>query len=297
MDMFITVLLDGLVFSGYLFIVSLGLTIIFGVMKLLNFAHGSCYQLGAYTAAFFITKYGVSDAPISYFLLIVAAALVVGIILGVIIERGVLHFLHDRDEVLVVLATFGIFLILEDVTQLLFKGMTFYAFAPAAALGTTEIGGLLRDNYSLSLIAVALGLAAVCWIGFSRTKWGKLLQVVIYNREISLAMGIDVARVSLVTFSLGCVLGALGGSYVSPLISVAPGLGAEVVVLSFAVVVIGGMGSIPGALIGALAVGMSRAIATHTMQEMDLVLVYAVMVAVLIFRPEGLFPPLKARRI
>ena len=135
------------------------------------------------------------------------------------------------------------------------------------------------------------------WLGLAKTKWGKLLTAVIYDRELSITMGINVTRVFIVTFVLGAVLGALGGAYVAPTVSVAPGFGVEVIVLSFAVVVIGGMGSIPGAIIGALTVGIARAIAVHQLPEVELFVVYGVMALVLVFRPEGLFAPAKARKI
>jgi branched-chain amino acid transport system permease protein len=129
------------------------------------------------------------------------------------------------------------------------------------------------------------------------TRWGKLLTAVIHDRELSVAMGIDVTRVFVATFVLGAVLGALGGAYVAPMVSVAPGFGVEVIVLSFAVVVIGGMGSIPGAVIGALIVGVARAVAVHKLPEVELFVVYGVMAVVLMFRPEGLFAPARARKI
>ena len=298
MDLALTILLDGLVFSSYLFIVSVGLTIIFGVMKILNVTHGSFYAWGAYVAAFLISTLAEAGWPDWIgFLAIFAAAIAVGVVLGLILERVILQHMYHRDEVLIVLATFGTFLVLEDVILLLFGVDPYFAYQPMALLGSVEIAGIFRDNYSLSLIGLAVVVAAVCWAGLTRTKWGKLLTAVIYDREISEAMGIDVTRVYIVTFVLGAILGALGGAYIAPTVSVAPGFGIDVIVLSFAVVVIGGMGSIPGALIGALAVGIARAFAVHQYPQVELFVIYAVMALVLVFRPEGLFAPAKARKI
>jgi len=298
METAVTTLLDGLVFSSYLFLVSVGLTIIFGVMKILNVAHGSLYAWGAYTSAYLIGIW--SDAGLGdpgTFLMIPIAAVLVGCVLGFVIERGLIQFMYGRDEVIVVLATFATFLILEDVILLVFGVDPYFAYQPMAYLGATELGGILRDVYSLTLIGLAAVVGLVLWLGLTQTRWGKLLTAVIHDRELSVAMGINVTRVFLLTFMLGAVLGALGGAYVAPMVSVAPGFGVEVIVLSFAVVVIGGMGSIPGAAIGALIVGIARAIAVHELPEVELFVVYGVMAIVLVFRPEGLFAPAKARKI
>lgn len=298
MQLITTMLLDGLSYASYLFIVSVGLTIIFGVMKILNVAHGAFYAWGAYGAAYSIGLASHNDWPDwSGFVLIFVSAILVGIVLGAIIERLILRKMYHEEEVLIVLATFGIFLILEGVILLVFGVNPYFAYQPMALLGSIKMGGIIRDVYSLTLFGLAILVAFGCWYGLNRTKWGKLLSVVIFDREISLAMGINVQMVYLVTFVLGATLGALGGAYIAPTISVAPGFGIDVIVLSFAVVVIGGMGSIPGALIGSLMVGILRAIAVHKFPEFELFVIFGVMAVVLMIRPEGLFAPEKARRI
>jgi branched-chain amino acid transport system permease protein len=297
-DTAITILLDGLVFSSYLFIVSMGLTIIFGVMKILNVAHGSFYAWGAYTAAFLIGLAADAGWPDwAGFAIIFFAAMLVGLVLGLILERGILQFMYHRDEVLIVLATFGSFLVLEDVILLVFGVNPYFAFQPMVLLGSVQLGGIARDTYGLTLIGLAAALAVACWLTLKRTRWGKLLAAVIYDREVSVAMGLNVTRVYIVTFTLGAMFGALGGAYISPTVSVAPGFGIDVIVLSFAVVVIGGMGSVPGAMVGALAVGLVRALAVHKFPQFELFVIYAVMATVLVFRPEGLFAPVKVRKI
>jgi len=219
------------------------------------------------------------------------------VVLGIIIERGVLKFLYDKDEHLIVLATFALFLVLEDVLLLIWGTDPYFAFEPMGLLGAVDIVEMTFDVYSLTLIGLAAIVGISLWLGLTRTKWGKLLLAVIYDREISQAMGINVAVVFTVTFVIGAMLGALGGAYIAPTISVNPGIGVEVTVLAFAVVVIGGMGSIPGAMIGALLVGISRAVAVHKFPEIELFVIYAIMAGVLALRPEGLFAPAKVRKI
>jgi len=294
----LTILLDGLQFSSYLFIVSAGLTIIFGVMKILNVAHGSFYAWGAYTAAFFIGKFSDMGLPDALgFLIIVAAAIVVGVILGFIIEQGILKHMYERDEVLIVLATFGLFLVLEDIILIAFGTDPYFAYQPMALLDSVELGGITRDVYGMTLIGVAAVVAVGCWWLLNKTKWGTLLKAVIFDREMGISMGINVPLVYTLTFLGGAILGGLGGAYIAPTISVAPGLGTEVIVLSFAVVVVGGMGSIAGAAIGSLIIGILRAIAVHELPQVELFVVFAVMAIVLVFRPEGLFAPAKPRKI
>ena len=298
MEAALTILLDGLQFSSYLFIVSAGLTIIFGVMKILNVAHGSFYAWGAYTAAFFIGKFSDMGLPDALgFLIIVVAAIVVGVILGFIIEQGILKHMYERDEVLIVLATFGLFLVLEDIILIAFGTDPYFAYQPMALLESVELGGITRDVYGMTLIGVAAVVAVGCWWLLNRTKWGTLLKAVIFDREMGISMGINVPLVYTLTFIGGAILGGLGGAYIAPTISVAPGLGTEVIVLSFAVVVVGGMGSIVGAAIGSLIIGLLRAIAVHELPQVELFVVFAVMAVVLVFRPEGLFAPAKPRKI
>lgn len=297
-QLLITIVTDGLVFASYLFIVSVGLTIVLGVMKLLNFAHGSFYAFGAYTSAYTISTLANTEAPIAFsFLAIFGAAILIGVVVGLVLDRMVLQYMYGRDEVVILLATFGVFLMLEDVILFVFGGDPYFAVQPVTALGSTSILQIARDNYSLALIALAVLVGGACWLSLSRTHWGRLLQIVMHDREMAQAIGINVKVVSTWTFVIGSSLGALGGSCMAPMISVAPGLGAEVIVLSFAVVVIGGMGSIPGAMVGALIIGLARGFAIHKMQEIELFLIYLVMVGVLILRPRGLFPPPQPRVI
>src|SRR6058998_2146212 len=288
---------DGVIYASWLFIVAVGMTLVYGVMRILNVAHGSLYALGAYTAA---TMVGVwfqrGYAPLGSFALLLVAALVGGV-MGLILELGLLRFLHGRDEVVVVLATYATFLILEDVIQLIWGVEARPAPQPYSLLGTTTVGPLLLNNYDLALIALALLVGGVGWWALTRPIAGKLLLAVIFDREMAEACGIDGRRVFLVTFSIGSVLGALGGASTAPMIPVARGLGVDVIVLAFAVVVIGGLGSIPGALLGATVIGLSRAAAVHLLPQAEVFAIYLIMSLVLIVRPYGLLGHQRVRKV
>jgi len=294
----VAIVVDGAVFAAWLFIVSVGLTLIYGVMRILNIAHGSLYALGAYTAAWLVGAYFAQGyPPLASYLLLPAAALLVGVVAGLAIERGVLRLMYGRDEVIMVLVTYAIFLVLEDVIKLIWGVDPYFAYQPYGLLGTVDVLGLPYPIYDLATIALAIVIGAVVWWGLNRTRVGKLLIAVIHDREMSMAVGIDVTRLFAVTFVLGAVLAALGGAVSAPKISVVPGIGVEVIVLAFAVVVIGGLGSVGGAMIGAVIVGFARAAAVHLLPEAELFVIYAIMAAVLVVRPYGLFAKPEARRI
>lgn len=294
----VAIVFDGLVYASWLFMVSVGLTLIYGVMKILNIAHGSLYALGAYAAAYLVGVYlGGSHPPLFSYLVLLAAAVAVGAFFGVLIERGILRLMYGRDEVLMVLVTYAVFLVLEDAVKLIFGVDPYFASQPYGLLGTVDVLGLPYPVYDVGLIALALLTGACAWWGLNRTRRGKLLTAVIHDREMSIAFGINVTAVFLVTFIIGSMLGALGGAFTAPKISVVPGIGVEVIVLAFAVVVIGGLGSIGGAMIGALIVGLARAAAVHLLPQAELFVIYGVMSLVLAFRPHGLFARPATRKI
>jgi branched-chain amino acid transport system permease protein len=217
--------------------------------------------------------------------------------MGVILERGLLRLVYGRDEVIVVLVTYAAFLILEDVIVLIWGAQSYSAYQPMVAAGNVEIGDLVLSNYDIVLVALAAGLAAVTYWALKFTRYGRLLTTVIFDRETAAAFGINVTVVYTVTFIIGAMLGALGGAVMAPKISVTLGIGVEVIVLAFAVVAIGGMGSIEGALIGALIVGLCRAAAVHLVPQVELFVIYGVMALVLVIRPYGLFVRAQPRKI
>ena len=298
MDLVLTIGVDALVYASWLFIVSLGLTLVFGVLKILNMAHGSIYALGAYSAASVValfTSWGMSPAWSLVAMLLAAAG--VAAIVGPLLERGLLARFYGRDEVLLLLVTYALFLMLEDGTKLLWGVNPYYVSEPYSLFGNVEIGSLSFVGYDLALIVLAVVCGLLVWLGLNRTVAGKIVLAVIHNPEMSASMGVNVNFVYSAAFTVGVFLAALGGAFTAPMISVQPGVSVSVIIVSFAVVIIGGLGSIEGAAIGAVVVGLARAIAVHVMPDVELFSVYLVMAAVLVFRPEGLFQSVKARVI
>ncbi len=292
------ILTDGLVYAAYLFLVAVGLTLIFGVMRILNVTHGSFYAFGAYGSAIAGGIYFDRGLPAAgAFLLMVVVAMVIGLVLGLILERGLLRLFYGKDEVIVVLVTYAAFLILEDAIRLIWGPNSYALYQPLAIAGTVDAGSLVLSGYDIGLVAFAGLLAIAASFALERTRWGHLLTVVIFDREIAAAMGINVAAVYTITFVIGAMLGALGGAVMAPKIAVTLGIGVEVIVLAFAVVAIGGMGSIGGAVLGALIVGECRAAAVHLVPQIELFVIYAVMALVLVLRPQGLFTRVAPRKI
>jgi branched-chain amino acid transport system permease protein len=294
----VSVLIDGIIYSSYLFIIAVGLTLIYGVMKILNMAHGSLYALGAYVTATLVGYwFGKGLNPYFSFFLLPLAAVAVGLVAGPLIERGLLRFMYGRDEIVLVLVTYAVLLILEDVIKLVWGVESYSAFQPYGLLGNFDVAGLPYTVYDAVLVVVAILVGVALTYMLTRTRQGKLLLAVIHDREVSAAMGINVERVYLVTFTVGTMLAALGGALIAPKVSVVPAMGVEVIVLAFAVVVIGGLGSLPGAALGACIVGLVRSAAVHYLPEVELFSIYFVMALVLIFRPKGLFSAPEARKI
>ena len=299
MQQALTILVDAVTYASWLFIVSLGLTLVFGVLKILNIAHGSVYALGAYAAASFVAlAASLGFAPGWSLVAMLLAAAAVAVVLGPLLERTLLARVYGRDEVLLLLVTYALFLMLEDITKLVWGVNPYFVSAPYQLLGNVALpGGMRVGGYDLLLVVLALACGVATWFGLNRTRAGKIVLAVIHNPEVSASMGVDVQRVYAVAFTLGLFLAALGGAFTAPMISVQPGLSVSVIVLSFAVIIIGGLGSIEGAAVGALVVGLARATSVHLAPDFELFSIYLVMAGVLIFRPEGLFQTVKARVI
>jgi branched-chain amino acid transport system permease protein len=219
------------------------------------------------------------------------------VIVAPLCERGLLRIFYGRDEVLLVLVTYALFLILEDVTKIIWGVNPFYLSEPYALFGNVDIGKQSYVGYDFLLVIVAIVVGFIVWWGLNRTRIGKIVLAVIHSEEIAASMGVNVSRIYTLAFGTGIFLAALGGALTAPMISVQPGISVGVVILSFAVVIIGGLGSIPGAAIGALIVGIARSAAVHLMPVAELFSIYLVMAVVLMFRPEGLFQRSQARKI
>ena len=298
MDQLIVILTDGLVYASWIFLVSAGLSLVFGVLRILNIAHGSLYALGAYMGAWLVVQFFHRGDPLylSYLLLLVGV-LIVGLVVGPLIERVLLRRMYGRDEVLQLLVTYALFLILGDAIKLIWGSDPYYAYRPYSALGRVTLGGIVYPRYYFLLTSIAIVAGVLVWVWINKTRFGKMVVAVIQDREMSQALGINVPRVFTVAFAGGAVLAALGGAFTAPMISVVPGISVNVIVLSFAVVVIGGLGSLEGAALGSLIVGIVRAAAVHLMPELELFIIYLVMALVLLVRPYGLFGRAEVKRI
>jgi branched-chain amino acid transport system permease protein len=294
----VPLLVDGIANAALIFFVAVGLTLVFSVLRVLNVAHGSLYSIGAYVAASVgLWIAGAKLNPWLTFPALLLSAALVAAAFGPLIERTLVRWTYGKSEAVQILITFGLFLILEDLQRIVFGVQSIYADAPMQLLGSSSIGGIVYLNYQLLLIGLA-ALVMVCLRVFiKRTRVGKLVSAVVADREMAQSIGINTNRIFVIAFSLGVFLAALGGALATPTSGVAPGLGAETMVLAFAVAAIGGLGQIEGAAVAAIIVGLARVAAIYFVPSLDAVAPYAVMLIVLLFRPYGLFGTVAARRI
>ena len=298
-SLFALALMDGVSYAALIFLVALGLTLIFGVMNVLNIAHGSLYAWGGYAAATMgiaILKFGLPAWLALPSLFIVA--IVVGAVLGSILEIALLRRILDKDPILQLLVTFAAFMVLEDLQRMIWGGQPYFVSEVVTQLGTISVAGVTYTRYQLLVLpAVAL----VCFFGLrgflGRTALGRQITAVTHHREVATAMGVNASRGSLLTIIIGAALGALGGALASPTTSFTPGIGADMMVLSFAVVATAGLGQIGGAAIAALMIGLARSFAIYLLPELEVLVPYLIMVAVLLVRPQGMFSNVAARRI
>ena len=295
--------LDGIASAGLIFLVAVGLNLVFGVLRIVNVAHGSFYAIGAYSAAslgLFLTARGL-PAWASLPLLLIAAALV-GAILGPPIERFLLRRIYMQEEVVQLLVTFALFMILEDVQKLIWGVQPVQNDAALRLLGTVDVpfgtDVIPFTAYQLFLLpgAALATLIGLAWF-LRRTLTGRVIVAVTTDREAAMAMGIDAQRIFLLTFTFGAMLAALGGALSSPTAALVPGIGAQTIVLSFAVVATAGLGQIEGAALTSLMIGLGRSVAVYLEPEFEVVVPYIIMVAVLLVRPQGLFGVAVTRRV
>jgi branched-chain amino acid transport system permease protein len=294
----IPLLLDSLASAALIFFAAVGLTLVFSVLRVLNVAHGSLYSIGAYVAAsicLFIVSRQLS--PYLSFVALLFSAVFVAALFGPLIERTLIRWTYGKSEAVQILITFGLFLILEDVQRMVFGVQSLYEDTPMRLLGTSLIGGVVYLNYQIVLIGVAILVILGLRLLIRHTRLGRLITAVVADREMAQSIGIDTNRIFILAFSLGVFLAALGGALAVPTSGVAPGLGADTMVLAFAVAAIGGLGQIEGAAIASLIVGFVRVLAIYYVPSLDAVAPYAAMLIVLLIRPYGLFGSVTARRI
>lgn len=292
--------LNGAQFGLMLFLLAAGLTIVFGVMDMINLAHGSLYMVGAFLAAWLTALSG-------SFWVGLAGSVVLTALIGMALEATLLRTLYARDHLSQVLATFALILILNDGVKMVF-GTDLPLSAPASLEGPVVLpGGLNYPVWRLLIIGVGLALALGLYLLVQKTRVGALVRAGAANREMSQAMGVNVARLFTLVFGLGAALCAVAGALLGPLLAVQVGMGENILILAFVVIVIGGIGSIRGALIGSLLVGavdtLGRTLLQSALREtlppqwasaagpaLASVAVYVLMAVVLVWRPQGLFP-------
>ena len=298
MAIFTIIVVDGLIYAAILFLLSVGLTLIFGVLRILNISHGGIYALGAYMATWLALQVlGLGMSPYWTYVMLFVGALIVGLVCGPLIERVFVRRVYAEAEAIQLLLTFSILLILDDLIKLIWGTTALLVSTPSTLLGSVSVAGIPYTWYQFVLIGVSVVFGgSLVWL-VRGTRFGKLIVAVINDREISLAIGINVNRMYTVAFTLGALCAALGGAFIAPTIAVAPGFALEVVVQAYAVIAIGGMGSLEGAALGAFFVGLARALAVHLFAELELVVIYLLMVVVLMIKPAGLFGEVELRRI
>jgi branched-chain amino acid transport system permease protein len=292
--------LNGLQFGLMLFLLAAGLTLVFGIMDMINLAHGSLYMLGAFIASTLVQATGSFAAGVLLALPATAAV-------GMALEVSVLRALYRRDHLSQVLATFALILILNEVVRLVW-GSDAALPMPGALSGPVEIvPGLMYPSYRLLVIASGFAVALLLFFFVTRTRVGMLVRAGASNREMALAMGVNIRLLFTLVFGAGAALCALAGALLAPLLAVQVGMGENILILAFVVIVIGGIGSIRGALVGSLLVGMVDTVgraflpllfgaflppqfASAAGPAIASVTIYLLMAAVLYIRPQGLFP-------
>jgi len=287
MDLFVIQILNSLYYASTLFLIACGLTLIYGVMRIVNLAHGSLYALGAYVTAGVVLALDTIH-PAVVFLLLPAGAFAAAAG-GALLEPSILRPLYQRAEEYQLLATFGLLLILEDVMRFLWGALPLSPSTPADLLGSSTILASTYPNYNFLVIAVGFVAAAGTWAFVYRTRFGVLVRATSQDMRMASALGVDVKRVYVQAFTLGCFLAGLGGAITVPISGAAMGMGVDALILAFVVVVIGGLGSLEGAFVGAIIVGVIRTLGINFFPEVELAILYLIAAVILLVRPVGLF--------
>jgi branched-chain amino acid transport system permease protein len=288
---------DGLSYAALVFLVSVGLSLIFGVLRIVNVAHGSLYAYGAYTAA----TLSLLVTPISPWLTfpaLLVASVLVGTIVGGLMERFLLRPVYHLEEVLQLLITFAVFMIMDNLQRMIWGVQPIFAAEPVKLLPNISILGVNYTSYQVLVLPLVAVITLFGLRYFLRyTLAGAIIMAVTEDREAATSIGIDAKRVFLVTFIIGASLAALGGALASPTTSLVPGMGTDMIVLSFAVAATAGLGQIEGAAVTALMIGLARAFIIYIQPELEVLVPYLIMMIVLLIRPMGLFGVNNVRKI
>ncbi|MGA2463690.1 MAG: branched-chain amino acid ABC transporter permease [Thermodesulfobacteriota bacterium] len=277
--------LNGLTYAMFLFLIASGLSLIFGVLRILNFAHGSLYMLGAYFTQQFVSLF--IDAPGHFWWAVILASLTVALI-GVVIERFFLRHLYTREELYQLLFTYALVLILSDCAKIIWGTGQFSVSRPAILKGAVSILGQYFPKYNIVIILLGPCIAFTFWFIILRTRWGRKIRAAALDREMLGSLGVNVSRLFTVVFFIGAWMAGLGGALVSPVSAIVPGMDVEIIINAFIVVVIGGLGSFWGTFLGSLIVGQVYALGILAFPKLSLAFIYVLMALVLILRPWGL---------
>ena len=288
MDTFLIHVLNALLYASVMFLIAGGLSLIYGVMRIVNLAHGNLYAFGAYVAAW-AAGLVIAGRPVGWGYLVLIAGAVAAAALGAVLEPTLLRPLYRRAEEYQLLITFGLLLILEDLMRLVWGPYPLSVSALFEALGSLSIGESIYPGYNLAVIVVGGLAAAALWAFVYRTQFGVVLRATSQNMRMASALGVNVNRVYVQAFTLGCFMAGLGGAIVVPQQGAVLGMGPDALILAFVVVVIGGLGSLEGALVGALLVGIVREAGITFFPEIELAVLYLMAAIVLLVRPAGLF--------
>lgn len=276
-------LLIGLVNGSFYAMLSLGLAVIFGLLNVINFSHGALYMMGAFLAWIGINHFG-----LNYWAMLVVAPLAVGAF-GIIVERTMLRWLYKLDHLYGLLLTFGITLLLEGVFRSFF-GVSGQQFStPELLQGATDLGFMMMPNYRAWVVIASLTVCLSTWYVIEKTKIGSYLRAGTENPKLVEAFGVNVPLMVTLTYGFGVALAGFAGVLAAPMIQVSPLMGSNLIIVVFAVVVIGGMGSIMGSIVTGLGLGVIEALTRVFYPEGSAVVVFVVMVIVLLLRPAGLF--------
>jgi len=282
-------ILNSLFYASVLFLIAAGLSLIFGVMRIVNMAHGSLYGVGAFVTAWLVGRAVAYGLPsVWLFLLIPVGAAAVALI-GAVIEPVLLRPFYRRAEEYQLLVTFGLLLIIEDVVRFFFGGLPVTADVLMDAVPSIHIGGLVYPGYYLVVIGVGALAALALWAVIYRTKFGVMLRATSQDRRMASTLGLNVGFVYVSAFAIGCFMAGLGGAIIVPSQAAVLGMGIDALVLAFVVVVIGGLGSLQGALVGALIVSFVRTAGIQFFPEVELAVLYLIAAIVLLVKPTGLF--------
>ncbi len=291
LEMCVNILLNGVYYAGILFLMSAGLQIIFGVLRIVNFAHAAAYILGIYFTFAIVKLLPPEDSFLVWIAPLIAAGLVG--LLGLAFERGLLRLIYHRDHVFQILVTAGIVYVVDDLIRLKWGGYSIGVGPFIAA--TVTIAGVVYPVYNLLIILIAVVVALLLQFLFRKTDVGRVIRATAHDEEMTKAMGVNVNMVKALTFLFGSAIAGLAGGLMLPVTGGWPGVGNEYLILGFVVIALAGLGSINGALLAALIVGMVNSIGIQFFPEIELAIIFIIMAVILTVKPSGLFGAIPRR--